>query len=315
MTYSKGMVPAHGGVPGSAPMVASPDAAVATSVAREIALVKVMTDMAAQNRRDEGRCAQELMEKCGDPWFADLALYELKRGDKPFIGPSIDLAREIALIWGNCEYGLNVLEDTPDEILVEGWCRDLERVRRIAYQDRIPKLIQRKVQEGERRVTRWIRPDDEREVRDLMFRRGALVVRNAILGMVSKVTVERATRLCQETCLKAEQAALAAEKAAEEKAAASGAPKPPGKGKVASMCEQFAQHGVKPEQLAAYIGKALDALTAEDVVRLKRVYVSIEEGSSTAESHFGAVAAGPAAASPKGEPATLEDLASDSNRF
>ena len=44
------------------------------------------------------------------------------------------------------------------------------------------------------------------------------------------------------------------------------------------MVERFAEYGVTPDQLRAYVGKNVEAFTENDVIRLGKVYRSLKDG-------------------------------------
>lgn len=292
MNHSKGTLPAAMPDDPGRPL-GIPESAVAPAIARELALIKTMTDMAMRRPRVDAECAQELYATCDDPLFADEALYEFPRGGEMVIGPSIEMAREVSRIWGNNIYGLTILDDSPDQVLVEGYVIDLQNNRRIALQSSFLKLIQRTHWENGKKITKWVRPNDEREVRELINRNGAFVQRNAILGLVPKMVIEKAVAI--------------AEKALERVATGDnrGAT-------VAKLVEAFAPLGVPRDRLEAYVRKPLDQCGDKDLASLRRVYRAIQDGAATVDSCFPSTA--PAGAQPSAGPATLDDLTKKDSR-
>lgn len=136
--------------------------------------------------RDEVRAFEKLMAACSRPAFAEECAYEFPRGKKEdgspnlITGPSVYLAREAARVWGNIRYGLSVLRDDDEGRLIRGWAWDMETNVKVLHEDAFAKLIQRKQKDGS---TRWVQPD-ERDLRELTNRRGAILVRNCLLQVM-----------------------------------------------------------------------------------------------------------------------------------
>lgn len=155
--------------------------------------------------RNEVSCFQKLMLAASRPSFAEDATYDFPRGTnddgtkKIISGPSVNLAREAARIWGNIRFGLYVVRDDDDTRLIRGWAWDVESNVKNEFDDDFKKLIQRKVKDGPNKgETRWVEPD-ERDLRELTNRRGAILVRNALLQVMPKDLIEDALFKCSET--------------------------------------------------------------------------------------------------------------------
>lgn len=134
--------------------------------------------------RDENAVWAKVTNAIKRKSMAQAAIYSYPRGGSTIEGPSVNLARMIAGYYGNLRYGIEILRDDDDSRLIRGWCWDVENNLKVAFDDDFKKLIYRK-QGG------WIKPD-ERDLRELTFRRGAILVRNAILAVVPKDLIEDA---------------------------------------------------------------------------------------------------------------------------
>ena len=151
--------------------------------------------------RNEAMCFQKLMTASMRPSFAEDAEYRFPRGKKEdgtpnyVTGPSVNLAREAARIWGNIRFGLSVVRDDDETRLIRGWAWDVETNTKVEVEDDFQKLIQRKQKGGE---TKWVIPD-ERDLRELTNRRGAILLRNAILQVLPKDLIEDALMQCGRT--------------------------------------------------------------------------------------------------------------------
>lgn len=148
--------------------------------------------------RNEDDCFQRLAKACSRPSFAEEARYSFPRGGADVTGPSVNLAREAGRIWGNVEFGLHIIRDDDDSMLIRGWAWDKETNFRVGHEDSFKKLIQRKVKNGKPGETEWLIPD-ERDLRELVNRRGAILVRNSLLQIMPKDFIEDALYKCRLT--------------------------------------------------------------------------------------------------------------------
>jgi len=157
--------------------------------AGRIAEIQASILVAKKFPRNEDEAYRRLMRACSRPTFADEARYGYPRGKEKVSGPSVKLARESARVWGNIEYGIEMLEDGEDYVVIRAWAWDKETNTRVFADDQFDKKVQRKADGG----TYWkdVR-DDEREMRELINRRGAICVRNCILQLIPADFVEDA---------------------------------------------------------------------------------------------------------------------------
>lgn len=203
--------------------------------------------------RDEDAAFEKLMKACKRPSFAEDAEYVFPRGVQSVRGPSVNLAREAARVWGNIQYGLTITRDDPGSRQIQGWAWDVETNTRITAEDDFRKLIYRK-KDG------WVEPD-ERDLRELTNRRGAILIRNCILQLLPKDLIEDAVARTHET-LKS--------KAAED---------PEGSRK--KIIESFSSIGVSAEMLKTYLGHPIAQSSPTEIANLRPIFQSIRDGNST----------------------------------
>jgi DNA-binding transcriptional MerR regulator len=203
--------------------------------------------------RDEDAAFEKLMKACKRTSFAEDAEYVFPRGGQSVRGPSVNLAREAARVWGNIQYGLTITRDDPDSRQIQGWAWDVETNTRITAEDDFRKLIYRK-KEG------WIEPD-ERDLRELTNRRGAILIRNCILQLLPKDLIEDAVAKTHET-LKT--------RAAQD---------PEGERK--KIIDAFSGIGVSAEMLKAYLGHPIAQSSPAEIANLRPIFQSIRDGNST----------------------------------
>jgi hypothetical protein len=207
--------------------------------------------------RNEEAAFERLIRSSRRTSFAEEAEYSFPRGGTTVTGPSVSLAREAARLWGNIRYGLEVVLDTSEERHIRGWAWDLETNTKVAAEDYFAKLIQRKGKGG---PVQWVKPD-ERDLRELTFRRGAILVRNCLLQLLPRDLIEDARSQCRATLAKdAAQDPDSARKA---------------------ILRAFSEINVSADQLQAYLGHPVGQSTAEEIAELRAVYQSIKDGNST----------------------------------
>lgn len=209
--------------------------------------------LAKKYPRDEDAAFTKLMKACGRTSFAEEAEYSFPRGNQTVRGASVNLAREAARVWGNVRYGLTILRDDAGSRQIQGWAWDLETNTKISSEDDFQKLIFRKGKG-------WV-PPDERDLRELTNRRGAILVRNCILQVVPKDLIEDARAKCNETLR------------------ATAAKDPDGARKKILLA--FSELNVTPEMLAAYLGHPLAQSSPAEIADLRAVYKSIADGNTT----------------------------------
>lgn len=167
----------------------------AGSAAAAMQEIQAAVVMAKQFPRNEKELWGKLMESCKRPTMAAAATYAYPRGGTTITGPSVNLARLAAQRWGNIRFGLQIVGDTEESIQIKGWAWDMQTNDYVEAEDRFKKLVQRKQKGG---GTKWIKPD-ERDLRELVNRRGAILKRNCLLEILPRDLIEDAVLVCQST--------------------------------------------------------------------------------------------------------------------
>lgn len=239
--------------------------AVAAS-AREEAEIKAAIFLARQFPRDEAAAYTKIMKSCKRPTLAENASYSFPRGGQTVTGPSVNLAREIARCWGNIRTGLRVVSMDDDTVHIRGYAYDMESNAYVEHEDKFAKLIQRRQKGG---GTRWVQPD-ERDLRELINRRGAILVRNAILQVVPSDIVEEAEKEASRTRIRAAKGDI--EQSREDA--------------IRRLRMAFDEIGVTAEMIEEKLGHSIDVITAEEIAELRTIYTSIRDGNSRRDEHF-----------------------------
>jgi hypothetical protein len=190
----------------------------------------------------------------------------------------VGLARAFAAAWGNVLYGVEVAMDTEEKRRLRGWAWDLQTNTRVMMEDEFLKLVQRKQKDETGKVTgpaQWVTPD-ERDLRELTNRRGAILERNCLLKLLPPDRAdEGATR-----CMIAEEGEIA------------GYDKPAFAETVKGAIAAFGKLGVSETQVLARVHKKdLASMTASDIVKLRAIMRGIDGGYTTVAAEFSATAA------------------------
>lgn len=228
--------------------------------------IKAMAVLARQFPRDTAVVEQNLEVSCKRPGFAWVAQYSFPRAGKPIVGPSVNLAREFARLWGNIICQVEIVRDDDDTMQLRGWAWDLETNVFWAEDDIFKKLIERKQKGG---GTYWKKPD-ERDMRELKNRRGAILERNCLLRILPRDMVEEAQVIC-------------------EKTKQSEASKDP-KANIKVMLEKFQEVGVTAKMLGQYLGHSASECTPKEITTLRSIYQSLRDGNSEWEEYMQQVA-------------------------
>jgi len=229
---------------------------VASDAASAIQEVQAAVIVAKKFPRNENVAFDKLMTACKRKTMAVKAAYSFPRGGTTIKGPSVNLARLAGQCWGNVRWGLDILRDEDTKMHIRGWAWDLEANSKITADDVFKKLIYRK-------KGGWITPD-ERDLRELINRRGAFLVRNCLLQVIRPDLIEDAMAQCVLTIKKDI--------------------KDP-KSEAKHLILDFQEFGVTAEMLNGYIGGA--EWNADDIVSLTEVLNALKDGQSKVADYFG----------------------------
>lgn len=234
--------------------------------------------------RNVDKALEAVTKACSRLQLAKIAEYSFPRGGKQIAGKSVYLARELARCFGNIRYGLEVVYEDENRIQIRGWCWDIENNVKVSADDKFQKLIQRKDKRTD--ITKWITPD-ERDLRELVFRRGAILVRNCILQVVPSDLSDDAIAVCKKTL-----AGSITDMAAEKK----------------KIIFQFGKLNVSVDMLEKYIDIKSTDWNKETLVELTGVYNAIRDNQSSVGAYFGKVQSKPKADDDKTENTMADDI-------
>lgn len=239
---------------------------------REAETVRVAMLTARNWPRDEDHCRSAALQAFTRPIVAEDAEYAYDRGGNEVRGISVYAAREIARHWRNIQYGMEIVSQDANEVHVRAFAWDLETNQKVTADDRFAKLQQRKdKRSGE---TRWVVPD-ERDLREIINKRGAILIRNCILQIVPSDLVEECIRQAN-TTLRAQMEAKKGDAKAEAQKAK----------QRTKLLEAFEKVGVTREQIEARLAHSYDELTPEEYVDLTKIGKALKDGQVQASEFF-----------------------------
>ncbi|TDA25886.1 MAG: hypothetical protein DSO01_06675 [Archaeoglobi archaeon] len=213
--------------------------------------VKSQIMLARKFPRNETMIRDKILQACKRRTFAQKALYSYPRGGTQIIGPSINLAKELARLWGNLIYGMMIVEDTDETRTIRGLAWDLETNTREFDDISFKKLVQRKGQG-------WIVPD-ERDLRELTNRHGSILKRNAILNLLPADLIQEAVETCQKALSKVRPEAI---------------------------LKAFESLNVDKKTLEAYLGHPIEETNENERAQLQGIYNAIKDGQVKPEEIF-----------------------------
>ena len=221
---------------------------------------------------------------------ADGAVYSFPRGGKNITGPSVKLAREVCRNWPNIEYGLEIVGMDNDWVHIRGVAFDLETNSRRFAQDKFRKRIQRKDRKSG--VTRWVVPD-ERDLRELVNRRGAICVRNALLQILPSWLIDECVAVAHKTVDQYMRKELKAAPDVLKR----------------RMVQAYSEFGVTADMIEKRLKHPLESAGPDELTELREIYKTLADGVSKREEYFEVVAPEPT----KTDAKTLDELTAASN--
>lgn len=232
----------------------------AVEQARAVAEVQAAVMVAQQMPRDMGRAWAEMRAACGRLALAQRAFYAVpNRGS----GPSVHLARELARIWGNLDYGVRELrrddERHESEIQASAW--DQQTNVRSSRTFQVPHARMNKKAGGGRQIL-----VDLGDIYANNQNQGARAVRECIFSVLPADFVGEAQDLCRATIQKGDGKPLDQ--------------------RITEMVRAYRGIGVTVVQLEVKAGRKRREWTAAEVAELGVVFTSIHRNETTAAEEF-----------------------------
>lgn len=231
--------------------------ATAVEQSRAVAEVLAAVQVAQQCPRDIQRAWADMQAACDRLGLASRAFYAVpNRGT----GPSVHLARELARIWGNMDYGVHELH--RDDL------RGMSEIRAYAWDQQTNMRSSRTFQVPHARMAgRERKPlTDLQDIYLSNQNIGARAVRETILAALPADFVEEAKDRCRRTIERGDGKPLV--------------------DRIASLVTAYAGIGVKVPQIEKRAGRKRGQWTASDIAELGVVFRSIERHETTINDEF-----------------------------
>jgi hypothetical protein len=239
------------------------EAVVAVEQARAVAQVAAQVQVAQRFPRDLDRVRVELADACRSYELAAVAFWSLpNRGQ----GLSVHLARELAVIWGNVDYGVHELrrDDEAHVSEVQAFCWDMQRNSKATRTFQVPHAIT--ITDKRTRVQSRQAIIDLQDIYRNNQNAGARAMRECVFATLPRWLVDTAERLLRDT-----------------KRQGPGTPIEERRTVIVDGAKRF---GITRAQLEQRVGKPVAAWTHEDVSDLEVVAQSIARGETTAAEQF-----------------------------
>ncbi len=227
----------------------------AVEQSRAVAEVQAAVTVALQFPRDMQRAYAEMRAACGRLALAERAFYSVpKRGN----GPSVHLARELARIWGNVDYGVRELsrDDEAGMSEIQAYAWDQQTNVRSSRTFQVP---HQRMAGGKRQPLT--------DLGDVYLNNqniGARAVREAIFTVLPNEFVELAQDICHATLKNGDGVPVA--------------------DRIDKAVKAFAGLGISLDRLEAKIGKKRGQWDAQQVADLGIWHQSITRDGVDAES-------------------------------
>lgn len=228
--------------------------------ARAVAEVVAAVRAAREVPRDEQAAIKRMEHACGSRALADKAFFRYPRGGQQITGPSIHLARAIAVCWGNVQYGITELDrdDVAGMSQMMAFAWDVESNTRTSSAFIHPHAID--TQRGRKELT------ELRDIYESNANAGARRVRECIFAVLPPWFVDQAKDAASKTLVDG-----------------GGVPLPQ---RIAATIKAYADIGVSERQLMHKVGRRTPDWTPFEVAALTVVGQSLRRGETTIEQEF-----------------------------
>lgn len=232
---------------------------------KELSEIKGKMFLARQFPRDPDYSLQAVLRECKRKELAEAATYEFPRGDSVVKGPSIRLVEVLARHWGNIDCGITEVDTRDGMTTIKCFAWDLQT--NVADEKTFTVKHERFTKKGSYKLT------DERDIYEAVANKGARRKRACLLAVMPGWYVDEALRACEETLA----ASISDGKSMEEV--------------IGTVVSAFSEFGINPEQISEKLGKDVDKLSKNDVVKLRHLYSAIKDGFVKPADAFGLPAA------------------------
>ncbi len=225
---------------------------------RQMSEIQSQIAVAKRFPRDINQVYSNLMKSCRRSTLASKAVYAYPRGGKTVTGPSIRLAEVAAQCFGNLDYGIRELEQSPGESVMQSYCYDLETNVRSqkTFTVKHERFGKGKIQHLK----------DPRDIYEHTANMSTRRLRSCILGVIPGDLIEAAEKQCKLT--------------------ATGKSTEPIADRVRKMVAAFDKYSVTQEMIEQKLGYDIDKADNDALFDLMTIYNSIKDGLAKRSDFF-----------------------------
>lgn len=247
-------------LPQAAPVPTRVGQATAVEQSRAMAEVQAAVVVAQQRPRDTQAALSQMRDSCRQMRLAERAFYRFNRAGTTVSGPTVHLARELARVWGNIQYGIAELsrDDVQRQSEMQAWAWDLQTNTRSSQTFIVPHM--RDKRGGPEPLP------DLRSIYEESTNQGARRLRQAIWSVLPPWLIDEAEELCNQTLTDG-----------------GGKPLPQ---RIADALAGFVGFKVSQAQLEQRLDRPVAKWTEHDVAQLGIIYKSLQRGEIRVEDEF-----------------------------
>jgi hypothetical protein len=234
--------------------------ATAIEQSRAVAEVQAAVVVAQQRPRNIDGALDEMRRSCAQKRLAERAFYAFPRAGETISGASVYLARELARVWGNIQYGIHELrrDDAGGYSEMQAWAWDLQTNTRTASTFVVPH--KRDTRNGVKVLT------DMRDIYESNANAGARRVRECIFAVLPPWFTGEAEELCSSTL-----SAGSPEELAE---------------KIDKAVAAYERRGVSLGRLERKLGRPRDRWAGREFAHLDVLFGSLKRNEITIDEAF-----------------------------
>lgn len=227
---------------------------------RAVAEVLGRIRVAQELPRDTQKAVRQMRESCAQRGLAERATYAFPRAGQTVAGPSVHLARELARVWGNVDYGIVEMrrDDAAKQSEMMAFAWDIETNTRSTSTFIVPHL--RDGKNGPKPLV------DMRDIYENNTNAAARRLREAIFSILPPWFIEEAKELCSQTLKHGGGVPLAQ--------------------RIAKAIQSFDAIGVTQDQLEQHIGQPAAKWNDFQTASLGVLGRSISQGTITIDEAF-----------------------------
>jgi len=210
--------------------------------------------MAMRYPRDEDTCRKAILHSCERPGLAEEAQYVYPKGGAKVTGPSIRLLEEAARQWKHVDSGWRIIQESPKGATVMAYAWDMQMNTRTR--------IEFYVEYTRKAGGRFTRIEDPRDQYEHVANMSSRRLRACLQKIIPAYIIDEAIDQCDKTLNAAPEINAKA------------------------MLEAFDKLGVTQEMIEKRVGHKVEALTQQEVVNLKKIFVSLRDGFAPLSQYF-----------------------------